>query len=239
MASYPPPPQQHDALMRAALRSLAADHYEVESDPHADAESEYAAEQLALAARELVRAVDQLPDEQQPIGWDKPDGARRALVTQLASAHSKVARLELELAGVSFPPDRYVLAAKDNSIRLYCRTCATGNPEDYVCEWWEGREATTPFERPLTFARTHEAERHGRKWTDPAGLATTWTGPDGTVYDLGHGWRDAEGDVWVCVGWWQPFEGDPVPLMVWDDAQPEPITDVIRQFGPLTPRTDD
>jgi hypothetical protein len=53
-----------------ALRSIAANHYFRDEDPHADAEAEYAGEQLALAARELVRAVDALPEDKRPIGWD-------------------------------------------------------------------------------------------------------------------------------------------------------------------------
>lgn len=58
----------HDALIRAALRAIATDHYDVAST-HADAESEYASEKLAHAARALVRAVDSLPESDQPIGW--------------------------------------------------------------------------------------------------------------------------------------------------------------------------
>jgi len=55
---------------KAALRAIAADRYADESDPHSDAESEYAGEQLALAARNLVRAVEALPENERPIGWD-------------------------------------------------------------------------------------------------------------------------------------------------------------------------
>ena len=60
-----------DELILAAMRVIAADHYAREEDPHADAESEYAGEKLALAARDLVRAVDALPESDQPIGWGK------------------------------------------------------------------------------------------------------------------------------------------------------------------------
>lgn len=56
---------------RAALRAITADRYASESDPHADAESEYADEHLALAARDLVNAVEALPDDKKPIGWTK------------------------------------------------------------------------------------------------------------------------------------------------------------------------
>jgi len=243
--SYTPPPEQTDRLCRVVLGSIAADHFANENDPHADAHAEHLTEQVALAARELARAVDALDPDRWPVGWAKPadHDARSALVSQLASAHAKVEHLRLELAGVSFPPDRYVLAARDKTIRLYCRTCATGNPEDYVCEWWEGQEATTPFERPLTMARTHEVERHGRKWdepkpAEPAKAVTTWTGPDGTVYDLGHGLRDADGDVWVCTGWFQPYEGDPVPFMEWSDDRAD-LAEVVLRYGPLTTCAED
>lgn len=56
----------------AALRSIAAHHcYADPSNPHADAEDECAGEQLALAARALVRAVEALPEYKRPIGWDR------------------------------------------------------------------------------------------------------------------------------------------------------------------------
>lgn len=58
-------------LEAAALRSIAASHYYRDENPHADAEDEYASEQLALAARDLVRAVEALPEDKRPIGWDR------------------------------------------------------------------------------------------------------------------------------------------------------------------------
>jgi hypothetical protein len=58
------------AVEAAALRSIAAHHYGRPEDPHADAEDEYASEQLALAARDLVRAVEAMPEDKRPIGWD-------------------------------------------------------------------------------------------------------------------------------------------------------------------------
>lgn len=54
----------------AALRTIAAHHYFQDEDPHADAQAEHASEQLALAARDLVRAVEALPADKRPIGWD-------------------------------------------------------------------------------------------------------------------------------------------------------------------------
>ncbi len=55
-------------LLRTALRVMTAER----DDPHADHDDEvrYAGEQLALAARELVRAVDAMPEDDQPVGWD-------------------------------------------------------------------------------------------------------------------------------------------------------------------------
>lgn len=61
---------------RAALRSVAAHHYYEDEDPHSDAAAEHADEQLALAARELVRAVEALPADQRPIGWDVAEATR-------------------------------------------------------------------------------------------------------------------------------------------------------------------
>lgn len=54
---------------KAALHSIAAHHYYADEDPHSDAAAEHADEQLALAARDLVRAVEALPGHQRPIGW--------------------------------------------------------------------------------------------------------------------------------------------------------------------------
>jgi hypothetical protein len=56
---------------QAALRAITAHHYFRDEDPHADAAAEYADEQLALAARDLVRAVEALPEDKRPIGWDE------------------------------------------------------------------------------------------------------------------------------------------------------------------------
>jgi hypothetical protein len=73
----------------------------------------------------------------------------------------------------------------------------------------------------------------------PAQPPTTWTAPDGTVYDLRHGLRDADGDVWVCLGWWQPFDGDPVPLVECDNAGRTDLPDAIASYGPMDPRDED
>jgi hypothetical protein len=57
-----------ERVIRQALRALSAER----EDPHAhhDDELAYAGEQLALAARDLVRAVDALPVDALPVGWD-------------------------------------------------------------------------------------------------------------------------------------------------------------------------
>ncbi len=60
---------QH-AVEQAALRSITAHHYFREEDPFAEAEGQYADEQLALAARDLVRAIEALPESQHPVGWN-------------------------------------------------------------------------------------------------------------------------------------------------------------------------
>lgn len=65
------------AVEAAALRSISAEHYARETDPHADAAAEYAGEQLALAARDLVRAVEALPEDKRPIGWDTVEAVVR------------------------------------------------------------------------------------------------------------------------------------------------------------------
>lgn len=58
-----------DGVEAAALRSITAQHYS-DGERHAADESTYASELLALAARKLVRAVDRLPREHQPVGWN-------------------------------------------------------------------------------------------------------------------------------------------------------------------------
>ena len=77
MTAYFPPPAEHEDVIKAALRVISATHYSRASDPYADAEHEYAGEQLALAARALVQAVDRKPADEQPIGWN-PDAHARS-----------------------------------------------------------------------------------------------------------------------------------------------------------------
>lgn len=58
-------------LVLAALRYIAARDYGDEG--HADyyADIEYAEDGLAVAARDLAEAVEALPREDQPVGWNK------------------------------------------------------------------------------------------------------------------------------------------------------------------------
>jgi hypothetical protein len=60
-------------VLESALRVLGS---MVESNPHAHsaAEAEYAGEQLAVAARDLALATDELPAARQPIGWASAPG---------------------------------------------------------------------------------------------------------------------------------------------------------------------
>jgi hypothetical protein len=76
MSVYYPPIQEHENVIRAALRVIEGTHYQRANAPHADAEQEYGQEQLALAARSLVEAVNALPSDKQPIGWNKETDPR-------------------------------------------------------------------------------------------------------------------------------------------------------------------
>lgn len=71
MSVYYPPVQEHENVIRGALRVIEGTHYGRAEDPHADAEQQYGEEQLALAARALVEAVDRKPADEQPVGWSK------------------------------------------------------------------------------------------------------------------------------------------------------------------------
>ncbi|MEU5322943.1 hypothetical protein AB0G67_40265 [Streptomyces sp. NPDC021056] len=73
MSVYHPPVGEHENVIKAVLRVIASTHYQSASGTHADAEQQYAEEQLALAARALVRAVDRKDPDGQPVGWDKPE----------------------------------------------------------------------------------------------------------------------------------------------------------------------
>jgi hypothetical protein len=73
MSVYHPPVEEHENVVKAALRVIGSTHYQRADDPHADAEQEYAEEQLALAARALTQAVDRKDPDEQPIGWASND----------------------------------------------------------------------------------------------------------------------------------------------------------------------
>ncbi|WP_280389889.1 hypothetical protein [Nocardia wallacei] len=57
-----------DEVVRAVLRHLSAEV--AEESAHAAAEAEYAEELVGLAARRLVRAIENGPDSIKPVGWD-------------------------------------------------------------------------------------------------------------------------------------------------------------------------
>ncbi len=61
------PVTARERLLRAALRCISATLAGESAD--ADADSEYADEQLALAARDLVAATDATDAGRQPVGW--------------------------------------------------------------------------------------------------------------------------------------------------------------------------
>lgn len=58
-----------DRVILAVLRVLQAER----AGPHADsaADAEYADDQLALAARDLARAVDAIDEAARPVGWSE------------------------------------------------------------------------------------------------------------------------------------------------------------------------
>jgi hypothetical protein len=57
-----------DEVVRAVLRWLSAEI--TEESAHAAAEAEYAEDLVGLAARRLVRAIENGPDDLKPVGWD-------------------------------------------------------------------------------------------------------------------------------------------------------------------------
>jgi hypothetical protein len=87
MSMYRPPVEQHDNLVKAALRVIAATHYSRADNPYADAEHQYAAEQLAIAAKDLAEAVEQRPADEQPVGWVKP-GEEEAIHTHFGLSYA-------------------------------------------------------------------------------------------------------------------------------------------------------
>ncbi|MFE2994165.1 hypothetical protein ACFXG4_04025 [Nocardia sp. NPDC059246] len=58
-----------DELAHAAVAYVRA-MIDPREHPHSAAAAEYAEEQMCLAARQVVRAVEALPAERQPVGWD-------------------------------------------------------------------------------------------------------------------------------------------------------------------------
>lgn len=62
---------EQEQVIKAVLRVLSAER----EDPHAHSgdEQDYAGELLALAARGLTRAVEALPADKRPVGWDREE----------------------------------------------------------------------------------------------------------------------------------------------------------------------
>ncbi|WP_037605063.1 hypothetical protein [Streptacidiphilus rugosus] len=94
------PYEQERSVITAALRLVEADNYARESDPNADAESWYAAEQLALASRALTRATEALPTDDQPIGWNASTTVEETAVSSSITFESLFARHAQPLATV-------------------------------------------------------------------------------------------------------------------------------------------
>ena len=112
MSLYQSPPETAQ-LVSGVLRLIHADHYADESSPHWDADREYSAEQVALAARELVRAVDALPADQRPIEWDtdQPAAAPTAPADRAAVLREAADAIDTETrqakADQVLEPDQY------------------------------------------------------------------------------------------------------------------------------------
>jgi hypothetical protein len=66
------PEEARTRLIQAALRCMQAEM--ADEHAHAADEYQYADELLALAARDLARAMDSLPPHQQPVGWVEGSG---------------------------------------------------------------------------------------------------------------------------------------------------------------------
>lgn len=98
MGIYHPPVDEHETVVKAALRVIEGTHYPRADDPHADAEAQYGQEQLALAARALAEAVERMPADEQPIGWTKDREPRKDPETERADHFREAARL-LEESG--------------------------------------------------------------------------------------------------------------------------------------------
>jgi hypothetical protein len=71
-------------VLQAVLHALSHD-YDGTPEAYSDDDAQYAAEQVALAARGLMEAVDALPAAARPAGWN-PRRRKRQLPSVLAAA---------------------------------------------------------------------------------------------------------------------------------------------------------
>lgn len=116
-------------------------------------------------------------------------------------------------------------------------TDARGRVRAFMAAW---RERGGPDNGSIRLLGVRESgiELLAQDVADLIETPTVWTDPgDGTTYDLAVPWRDADGDVWVCVGWLTPFDNEPaVPLMKFIDFKELP--ELISEYGPLEVRRD-
>lgn len=61
------------ALEEAVMRAILHSRYGDPAKPYYSAQLEHDEDAVALAARDLVKTINKLPAEQQPIGWNKAD----------------------------------------------------------------------------------------------------------------------------------------------------------------------
>jgi hypothetical protein len=62
--------QARARVEHAALAAVTADRYAADDNPRADADADAAVDLLAFAARDLTRAVNEMPAGDRPAGWD-------------------------------------------------------------------------------------------------------------------------------------------------------------------------
>ncbi len=117
-------------------------------------------------------------------------------------------------------------------------TDARGRVRAFMAAWRERGGPDNGSIRLLGSRDSGGIELYAQDVTDLTEAPAVWTDPgDGTKYDLAVPWRDADGDVWVCVGWLTPLDNEPaVPLMRFIDFKELP--ELISEYGPLEVRRD-